>query len=49
MVIIGWKDLGLVDKVENDEGSDKVAQTIPVDNRSEVSVLNSKSNQVVRI
>ena len=47
MVIIGWKNSGLVDKVENDEGSDKVAQTIPVDERSENSVQNSNSNQVV--
>ena len=47
MVIIGWKNSGLVDKVENDEGSDKVAQTIPVDERSENSVLNSKSNPIV--
>ena len=48
MVIIGWKDLGIAGEIENDEGSNKVTQTIPVDNRSDVSVLNSKSNQVVR-
>ena len=46
MVIIGWNNLGLVDNVENDEGSNEVTQTIPVDKRSEVSVQNSKSNQV---
>ena len=46
MVIIGWNNLGLVDNVENDEGSNEVTQTIPVDKRSDDSVQNSKFNQV---
>ena len=49
MVIIGLKDLGTADEVENDEGCDEVTQTIPVDSRSDVSVQNSKSNQVVTL
>ena len=47
MVIIGSKNSGLVDGVEKDEGSDKVAQTIPADERSDVSEPNSESNKVV--
>ena len=47
MVIIGLKDLGTADKVENDDECDMVTQTIPVDDRSDVSVQNSQSNKVV--
>ena len=47
MVIIGWKNSGLIDEIEKDEGCNKVAQTIPVDERSEVSEPNSKPNLVV--
>ena len=47
MVIIGWNNLELVDIIENDEGRNKVAQTIPVDRRSDESVQNSNFDQVV--
>ena len=47
MVKTGWNNLDLAKPVENDEGSDKVAETIPVDERSEVSVQNSNFDQVV--
>ena len=47
MVKTGWNNLDLAKPVENDEGSDKVAEYNPVDERSEESVLNSNSNQVV--
>ena len=46
MVIIGWNNLELVDVIENDEKCNEVAQTIPVDRRSDESVQNSKSNLV---
>ena len=47
MVNIGWNNLDLANPVENDEKGDKVAEYDPVDERSEESVLNSNSNQVV--
>ena len=47
MVKTGWNNLDLAQPVENDEGSDKVAESIPVDERSEVSVQNSNTEQVV--
>ena len=46
MVKTGWNNLDLAQPVENDEGSDKVAESIPVDERSEVSVQNSNFEQV---
>ena len=49
MVNIGWKNLDLAKPTENDEGSDKVAEYIPVDERSEVSVQNSNFDKVVVI
>ena len=47
MVIIGWNNLELANNIENDEGRNKVAQTIPVDRRSDESVQNSNFDQVV--
>ena len=47
MVIIGWNNLELANIIENDEGRNKVAQTIPVDRRSDESVQNSNFDQVV--
>ena len=47
MVNIGWNNLDLANTVENDEDANNVAEYDPVDERSEESVLNSNSNQVV--
>ena len=49
MVIVGWNDLELAQLIENDEGSDKVAETIPVDKRSVKSVQNSNTEKEVKV
>ena len=47
MVIFGWNNLELAQQTENDEDVDKVTNTIPVDDRSDESVQNSNTDQVV--
>ena len=47
MVTFGWNNLELAQQNENDEGFDKVANTIPVDQRSVESVQVSNNEQEV--
>ena len=46
-MVLGWKNVELALKTENDEGIDRVAQTNLVDNRLEEPNLNSETNEVV--
>ena len=46
MVKIGWNILDLAKPIENDEGSDKVAECFPVDKKSEESDQNSNFGKV---
>ena len=46
-MVFGWKNVELALEIENDEGSDRVAETNLVDNRLEQPNLNSNTNEVV--
>ena len=45
-MVIGWSNVELALKLENDEGSDGVTETILVDNRLEETNVNSNTNEV---
>ena len=48
-MVLGWKNVELALKIENDEGIDRVAQTNLVDNWLEEPNLNSETNEVVNL